>query len=430
MELEGLHLTNLKYRLFANRRFLPMFLATFLGTFNDNLIRAALAVMIAYSTQHNISLSTNPEILVTICSALLVLPMVLFSSIAGELADKYNKAKLVMFTKIAEIFIMSGAAYGFANHNIPLLMGLLFISGTHSTFYLPIKFSILPQHLKQGELLAGNGFIASGSYIAILAGMIAGGLLVEYPDNMVGKVAIAISLLGFVASLFILPAPSSHPETSISFNLWRGSLKIIAHVRRDKVLVRTILSLSWFITVGSIYMGQFANYARGVMQASNEVYILFLTVFSVGLALGSLLCDTILKSQVSAKFTPIAAVGIAIFTALMVYFTPVPTHNELMTWQEFFDVKSHVFVVGSMLMVAVFGGIYIVPLYAILQSRTEASNRSQVIAASNLSDSIAMTIAAIISAILLYCGLKVTDLFIITAFLTLAVAFYVRKIDG
>lgn len=433
MELEGLEpldLKNLKYSLFASRRFLPMFLSTFLGTFNDNLIRAGLVVMIAYASQHDIYLTVQPEILVTICSALLVVPMVLFSSIAGELADKYDKAKLIVLTKLAEVFIMLGAGYGFFTQNIPLLMALLFISGTHSTFYVPIKFSILPQHLKTGELLAGNGFMASGSYLAILAGMIAGGLIIEYPHEVIGIVAVIIALAGFAISLLIPPAPSSHPHTKISFNLWHGSVGIIKHARRDKTLVRTILCLSWFITVGSIYISQFANYARGVVHANNEVYIIFLTVFSVGVALGSLLCDTLLKSQISTRFTPIAAIGISVFTALMIFFTPVPIHEGLMTVREFFSVTSHYFVLASMLLVAVCGGLYIVPLYALLQSRTQSSHRSQVIAASNLSDSLSMTLAAIISTILLSYGLGVQDLFIIVAFLTLAVAWYARKISS
>ncbi len=428
MELEALHLKNLKYKLFTSRRFLPMFLATFLGTFNDNLIRAGLVVMIAYAAQHNISLSIEPEILVTICSAILILPMVLFSSIAGELADKFDKSKLVKLTKLAEIFIMSGVAYGFYTQNIPLLMVLLFFSGMHSAFYVPIKFSILPQHLKHGELLAGNGFIASGSYLAILAGMIAGGLIIEEPNNLIGTVAITISLVGFVASLFIPPAPSSHPQTKISFNLWKGSLNIITHARRDDTLVRTILSLSWFITVGSIYISQFANYARSEIHANNEVYILFLTVFSIGTAIGSLLCDTLLKSQISTRFTPFAALGIAIFTALMVFFTPAPMTDELMTIREFFSINSYLLVLACMLMVAICGGLYIVPLYALLQSRAGVTHRSQIIAASNLSDSLSMTLAAVISAILLSYGLGVKDLFIIVAFITISVAYYVRKI--
>ncbi len=428
MELEGLHLKNLKYKLFTSRRFLPMFLSIFLGAFNDNLIRSGLVVLITYAAQHDIPLSMQPEILVTICYGLLVLPMVLFSSIAGELADKYEKSRLIIFTKIAEIFIVLGASYGFYHHNIPFLMVILFISGTHSAFNVPIKFSILPQHLKHGELLAGNGFIASGSYLAILVGMIVGGLIIESPNNLIGTVAIIVAIIGFIASLFVPHAPSAHPQTKVSFNLWKGSMSIIRHARKDDTLVRTILALSWFITVGSIYISQFANYARGVIHANNEVYILFLVVFSVGTAIGSLLCDTLLKSQISTRFTPLAAIGIAIFTALMVFFTPVPMTDELMTINEFFSVTSHLLVLGCMLLVAICGGLYIVPLYALLQSRTGASHRSQIIAASNLSDSLSMTLSAIVSAILLSYGLGVKDLFIIVAFLTLAVAWYVRKI--
>lgn len=429
MDLAPLHIEVLKYSLFLKRRFLPMFLATFLGTFNDNLIRSGLVVMIAYSAQHDIYLSIKPEILVTLCSALLVIPMVLFSSIAGQLADKCEKSRLVVFTKIAEIFIMAGICYGFYSHNIPLLMVLLFISGTHSTFYVPIKFSILPQHLNQGELLAGNGFIASGSYLAILAGMIAGGLIVAMPGNIIGIAAVIIAICGFIASLFIPPAPSAHPETKVSLNLWQGSRCIIAHACCDAVLVRTILSLSWFIVVGSIYISQFANYAHGVIHADNEVYIVFLTIFSLGVAAGSLLCDTLLKSQISARFTPIAAIGISLFTALMVYFTPIPTGDSLITIREFFSVPSHLLILGCMFMVALCGGLYMVPLYAILQSRTKATHRSQVIAASNLSDSLCMALAAIISTIILYCGFGVQDLFIVVAFITIAVAWYARKIS-
>lgn len=430
MELDVIHFKNLKYKLFASRRFLPMFLATFLGTFNDNLIRAGLVVLIAYSAQHEITLSIKPDILVTICSALLVLPMVLFSSIAGQLADKCEKSRLVVITKIAELVIMSGVCIGFYTHNIIMLMCLLFVSGTHSAFYVPIKFSILPQHLKEGELLAGNGFIASGSYLAILAGMIAGGLLIEYPHNIIGLVAIFLAICGFIASLFILPAPSTHPETKISLNIWRGSCEIIGHVFCDKTLTRVILVLSWFIVIGSVFISQFANYAQGVIHADNEVYIIFLTVFSVGVAIGSLLCDTLLKGKISTVFVPYAAIGISLFTGLMVFFTPTPMHDGLMNINEFFSVPSHFLMLGSMLMVAVCGGLYMVPLYAILQSRTKSSHRSQVIATSNLSDSIGMTLAAIVSAILLSFGYGVADLFIIVAVITIFVAWCTRKIPN
>lgn len=429
MELESLHLEKaLKYKLFLKRRFLPMFLAIFLGIFNDNLIRSGLVVLITYASKHHIELSMQPEILVTVCYALLVLPMVLFSSLAGEIADKYEKSRLVVLTKIVEIFIVAGASYGFYHNDINLLMVILFISGTHSAFNIPVKFSILPQHLKQEELIIGNGFVASGSYLAILIGMIVGGIIVESPSNLIGIVAITIAVIGFIASIFIPKAPSVHPHMRISLNLWKGSRSIIAYAFSDETLKRTILALSWFITVGSIYISQFANYARGVIHADNEVYILFLTVFSVGIAIGSLLCDSLLKSQISTRFTPYSALGIALFTMLMVYFTPIPASEALMNLDEFFSVGSHFLILGCMLLVAICGGLYIVPLYALLQSRTTPSHRSQIIAASNLSDSIAMTIAAIICAILLSYGLGVKDLFIIVAFLTIGVAWYVRKI--
>jgi acyl-[acyl-carrier-protein]-phospholipid O-acyltransferase/long-chain-fatty-acid--[acyl-carrier-protein] ligase len=424
---------NLKYSLFASRRFLPMFLATFLGTFNDNVVRSGLVVLIAYSAKHGISLFANPEVLVTLCSALLVLPMVLFSSIAGQLADKYDKAILVNFAKLAEIFIMLGVCYGFYNHNIMLLMSLLFISGTHTTFYIPIKFSILPQHLQHGELLAGNGFIASGSYLAILSGMIAGGLLVDFPEILIGIITISVAVCGFISSLFIPNAPSAHPETVVSYNLWRGSMEIITHARRDPILVRIIISLSWFIVVGFVYISQFANYTQGVIHADNKVYIVFLTVFSVGMAVGSLLCDTLLKGQISTRFTPIFAVGVALFTLLMViftnYFLNIPLSEQLQTAADFFGTFSHLLIVFFMFMVAVCGGVCMVPLYAALQDRTNARHRSQIIAASNLSDSISMSIAAILSIAILSCGIGVQGLFVITALITLLMAQYARKIS-
>lgn len=424
-------MTNLKYNLFANRRFLPMFLASFLGTFNDNLLRSGLVVLIAYSAEHGISLFADPKILVTLCSALLVLPMVLFSSVAGQLADKCDKALLVKLTKLAEIFIMLGVAYGFYSQNVILLMSLLFISGTHTTFVIPIKFSILPQHLRNGELLAGNGFIASGGYLAILIGMIAGGLLVDAPYNFLGITVVTLAISGFTASLFIPPAPSVHPETVVNFNLWRGNIEIIIHAKKDPILVRIILMLSWFIVVGFVYISQIANYARSVVHADNKVYIVFLTVFSLGMATGSLICDNLLKGQISTRFTSISAVGVAIFTFLMVGFTKVfigaPINAELAGVSQFFSTPSHFLIVFSMFMVAACGGICMTPLYAAMQTRTNHKHRSQIIAASNLSDSVAMTIAAIASVAILSSGFGVQELFIAIAIITLAVAFYARE---
>jgi acyl-[acyl-carrier-protein]-phospholipid O-acyltransferase / long-chain-fatty-acid--[acyl-carrier-protein] ligase len=417
-----------KFSLLASRRFLPIFLATFWGTFNDNLVRSGIIVLIAYASTRGLVLPASPEILVTICSGLLVLPMVLFSSLAGQLADKCEKSRLVRYTKIAELAIMLGVGYGFATQNIYLLMALLFLSGTHTTFYIPIKFSILPQHLKKSELMAGNGFMAGGSYLAILLGMIAGGLLALMPGNVISVAAIGIALVGLVASFFIPYADAAHPDAQIDRNLWKGSCDMVKFVLADRMLCKIILVLSWFLLLSSVFIAQFANYAGMVMRASNEVYILFLTLFSMGVAVGSLLCDNLLKGDISARFTSIAALGVSIFTIIMVLATPVPQHEGMVSLQEFIGNPAHWLLLFSMFMIALCGGIYMVPLYASLQHRADVQYRSRVVAASNLSDSIFMTLAAIASAVLLYAGVGIQGLFIIVACLTLVVAWYARKL--
>ena len=429
MELDALDLDlkHLKYGLFAKRRFLPIFLATFLGAFNDNLLRSGLVVMIAYSASKGIELPASPEVLVTLCSALLVLPILLFSSIAGPLADKYEKSRLVLLTKIAEMLIMFCVFYGFATQNIYLLMSMLFVSGMHTTFYSPIKFSILPDHLNSKELLAANGFMAAGSYLAILGGLIAGGLLVEMEGNIIGGVAIMVAGIGLFASLFIPVSKIAHPHITIHYNIWKGARDIISNATYDIQNFRAILGLSWFLLVGSVYMSQFANYAQAVVQANNEVYILFLVVFSIGIAAGSMLCDTLLKGEISARLTPYMALGTAVFTFLMVIFTPVPEHAGLMDVQEFLNAPAHWPVLGCMLMVAVCGGIYIVPLYAFLQSQAHEKFRSRIMAASNMCDDVFITIAALASAILLMLGFSIVDLFLVLATLNLVVVWYAWK---
>ncbi len=429
MELEKIHLEKLKYSLFLKRRFFPIFLATSLGAFNDNLLRSGLVVMIAYASIKGISLPTRPEILVTICSALLVAPMLFFSFIAGQVADKFEKSRLVVFTKIAEVGIMACVYYGFETQNISLLMVMLFISGTHSTFYSPIKFSILPDHLKHNELLAGNGFMAGGSYLAILLGMVTGGLLVDVSGNIIGEAAILISAVGLAASLLIPRSKPAHPEMVVDFNIWKGSKSMFRAAMETKMLTYSIFALSWFLLIGSVFMSQFPNYAQGVVRGTNGVYILFLTTFSVGIAIGSLLCDTLLDGKISGKLTRWAALGVSIFTYGMIFLTPVPTHDGLMNVADYLANQQHWPVLFCTMMTAVSGGMYMVPLYALLQSQTSPTHRSRVLAASNFSDSIFITFAALVSALLLYYGLDVKDLFIILATFNLLVVWYARKLS-
>lgn len=417
-----------KYGLFLKRRFLPIFTAQFLGGCNDNLLRSGLVVMIAYASQRGIELPMrSAEVLVTICSALLVMPFILFSFLAGQLADKYEKARLVTITKVIEIGIMSTACYGFAHHNIYLLMTLLFISGTHSTFFGPIKYSILPEHLRPGELLAGNGFISAGTFLGILVGLIAGGLLVAIPGHAIGYTAISLACVGLVASLFIPRTISACPDMKMDFHLISGTVGIVKHACHARSVMYSILGLSWFLMVGSVFMAQFPNYAHTVTHGDNEVYTLFLEVFSIGIALGSMLCDVLLKGEVSPRYSPYALLGVSFFTYLMVFTSPPPMEGPLLGYREFLLNPHHFPLLLSMLLVAVCGGIYMVPLYALLQTESLQHARSRVIAASNLSDSLMMTVAAIICVILLAFGLSITDLFLVLATLNVIVFLYVRK---
>jgi len=428
MELDVLNIEKLKYSLFGRRRFLPIFLATSLGAFNDNLLRSGLVVLIAYASIKGIALPARPEILVTICSALLVIPMLLFSFIAGQIADKYEKSRLVVFTKFAEVLIMCGVYYGFHTQNIMLLMMLLFVSGTHTTFYSPIKFSILPDHLKHNELLAGNGFMAGGSYLAILLGMVTGGLLVEMPNNIIGITAIGISIVGLLASLRIPRSKPAHPEMVFNYDIYHGTKDMIKAAMETKPLMYSIFALSWFLLIGSVFMSQFPNYAQGVVHGDNGVYILFLTTFSIGIAIGSLLCDTLLEGIISGRLTRWAALGVSVFTYGMILLTPEAQHDGLMTVTDYLANKNHWPVLFCTMMTAVSGGMYMVPLYALLQSQTLPTHRSRVLAASNFSDSVMITFAAVVSALLLYYGLDVKDLFIVLATVNLLAVWYARKI--
>lgn len=422
---------HLKYGLFTKRRFLPLFLAQLMGAFNDNMLRNGLIVMIAFASERGIALPMDkPAVLVTICSALLILPFILFSSLAGQMADKFSKGKLITYTKVAEILIMLCAFYGFYTENVVLLMVLLFFSGMHSTFFGPIKYSILPEHLTEGELLAGNGFISGGTHLGILGGLIAGAIMVEMPGNVIGYATVGVAVAGFIISLFIPRHPPTAPDTHVHYNLWTSTKEMLGFAASTRVLFNSIIGISWFLLLGSVFMTQFANFAKEVVHGDNEVYTAFLTMFSIGIATGAVLADQILKGEVTAKLSPWALLGISIFTLSMIFTTPHVAHDGLIGIEAFFDSPRYWPLIGSMLMVALCGGIYMVPLYAMLQTHSQSHYRSRVIAASNMIDSIFMTVAAIISAILLHIGLSIPDLFMLLAAANLGVFLYARKLTS
>ncbi|MES2985278.1 MAG: MFS transporter [Pseudomonadota bacterium] len=410
-----------QYALMKTRRFLPLFMTQFLGSFNDNMFRSALAVMITYQfTSGPISWLTA-GVMVALCSTLLVIPFPILSPIAGQLADKYDKAQLIKWIKLSEVLIMSLAAYGFIHGEIYLLMALLLMTGVHSAFFGPIKYSILSDHLTEKELLPGNSLIAGGTYASVLAGLILGGLLVEHDKGgeLIGYVLVGGAILGFIASRFILPTQPASAELKINYHVVREAITIIGQVRTNRPVILSILGLSWFLLIAAVFMGQFPTFAKAV-GGDNEVYTLFLVIFSLGISLGSLICNRILKGEISAKYTPVAAFFISLFIIAMVISAPAPTDHLMGAW-EFIEHSKHWPMMLSMLGIAVAGGVYIVPLYTIMQAKAEVKSRSRIIAARNVINSAFITLAMLISAGLLAIGLDVFALSIIIALLNLGV---------
>ncbi len=407
--------------LLKTKRFLPLFLTQFLGSFNDNMFRSALAVLITYQFTGSSIPWLTAGVMVALCSTLLVIPFPILSPIAGQLADKYNKARLITWIKISEVIIMAIAAYGFTHDQIYLLMGLLLMSGVHSAFFGPIKYSILSDHLSEEELLPGNSLIASGTYASVLAGLILGGLLVEYDrgGEWIGYVLMAGAVVGLIASRFIPPTVPAAADLTIRYHVVREAIAIITQVCANRPVIVSILGLSWFLLIAAVFMGQFPTFAKAV-GGDNEVYTLFLVIFSLGTSFGSLLCNRLLKGEISAKYTPVAAFFISVFIFAMVTSAPAPTDHLVGAW-EFISHPSYWPMILSMWGMAVAGGVYIVPLYTIMQTRSEAKCRSRIIAARNVINSACITLAMLISAGLLAAGLDVFELSIIIAVTNLGV---------
>ena len=403
--------------LLRSRRLGPLFVAQFLGAANDNLFKNALVILVVY--RFGGAGGVPAAVMGTLATAALILPFFLFSATAGQLADRWDKAGLIRVVKATEIGVMALAAGAFAWGNAWGLLAVLFLLGVQATFFGPLKYAILPDHLEAGDLVTGNALIEAGTFIAILIGTIAGGLLVLVPGGpmLVSLVLVVVAVLGFLASRAIPPAPVADPGLRIRLNFIAETKAIIvqAHQKRDVFLA--ILAISWFWLVGSVYLTQFAAFARDVLNADNHVVTLFLTVFSLGVGLGSLASARLLRGEISARWVPAAAVAMTVFSldfALSAQGAAVPGEHlasiaqMLGRWQGWR-------VVVDLLLVSVFGGIYAVPLYAILQTRADESHRARTVAANNVLNALFMALGAGVTAVLLAAGLPMLGVFLVLA---------------
>jgi acyl-[acyl-carrier-protein]-phospholipid O-acyltransferase/long-chain-fatty-acid--[acyl-carrier-protein] ligase len=404
--------------LLFKRRFGPIFTVQFLGAFNDNLLKFALLFLANFGVYQ-----TSPakaEMLATISTGLFILPYFLFSSLAGQIADAFDKANLVRFIKLAEVGIMALALWGFWIESVPVLLACLFLMGVHSSIFGPVKYSILPQHLRDDEVMGGTGLVEAGTFIAILGGQLLAGII---PAWEAGLVAIGVALLGVFASLAVPPAPALNSGQKIDWNLFKGTRAIISNARSNRDVWLAMLGISWFFAIGAVIISEFAPLVNGVLDARKEVVTLFLLVFSLSIAFGSLIVNKLLKGKVSARPVPAAALALAGFLILLWLATrgfSVESNGA--------DVATFLANHGAWLIlialagIAISGGIFIVPLYAILQTRSPPESRSQIIAANNVINA-GLTVAVVgVTAGLLSVGVDVPGIIGVLGFSTLFVA--------
>ena len=415
--------------LLKSRRFLPMFLTQFFGALNDNVYKQALLLVITYGwiQQQSAAVST----LNNLAALLFILPYFFFSATAGQVADKYERSQLVRFLKLLEIVIMMIGTAGFLLGNLWLLLFALFLMGTHSTCFGPIKYAILPEILKPQELMSGNALFQSGTSIAILFGMILGGAVIASSAGNLLWISITvliIACLGYLASRFILPQKVAAPDLKIDWNFFRTSFQTIKYAKSIPIVFTVLLGNSWYWFYGATYLTQIPQLTQQNLHASENVVSLLLTFFSVGIGIGSLLCRRIGGSEINIKMVPYGAIGLTVFAfylAASLTFVPERTGELLSLGDVFSEGAVYYHVMLAVTLLGISGGFYIVPLYAMMQAYSPRSHRARVVAANNILNAVFMVSSAIFSILILsILKIDIKILFSITAVLSAIFSFW------
>ena len=412
----------------------------FLGAFNDNLFKNAMVMLITFSfaAEGNTG-GMSSEVLVTVAAGVFILPFFLFSATAGQFADKHDKAKLARLTKQAEIVFMIVAAGAFIAKSVWLLMLVLFCMGAQSAFFGPVKYAILPQHLSRAELLKGNAYVEAGTFLAILTGTILGGLLVmnqSYGIWIISAAVIVVAVAGYFFSRGIPAAPGPSPDLKVNPRFWTETQKIMADTQRDVVVYRAILAISWFWLVGATYLTQFPSFAKYFLGGNESVVTLLLALFSVGIGAGSVLCEKLLKGRVQLTYVPLAAIGMAIFGtdlyfatgAVHVPETPAGGDIALVSALSFAGGWAGWRVMLDLFFIAVCGGMFVVPLYAMVQARAPEGMVARTIAGLNVMNALFMVASAVVCAILLKLSVTIPGIFLAMALCNILVAVYISHL--
>ncbi|MBX9804269.1 MAG: acyl-[ACP]--phospholipid O-acyltransferase [Alphaproteobacteria bacterium] len=424
MALDGGFFTLLK-----ERRFAPLFLTQLLGAFVDNVFRNALILLVTY--HEALAQGYDRHLMVTLLGGIVVLPFFLFSSLAGQLADRCEKSRLVVFYKGIEMLVMALGVYALFSHSLLLLILVFFLNMTQAAFFGPLKYSLLPLYLKGGELINGNALIESSTFVAILIGSIVGGIAVSLSDGgeqyAVSAILFLSSLGAWISSWYLIHTPAADPTLKINPNLYTTSLKIIRSVTRRRTLFLSIIGISWFWVVGGIFLTQISVYGKDVIGANQNVASLFLILFTVGIGLGSYLCATLSKGKIDARHIIWGALGMTLFILDLVIASNFVdlTQPEYIGINYFLFHSNNVFnnwrIIFDLMMIAVCGGLYTVPLYTLLQTESNPKSRSRTIAANNIMNSFFMVVSSLMSMLLISFNVSITHIFLITAVLNLYV---------
>jgi len=418
-----------KLYLFKDRRFLPNFIVQLCGCLNDNILKNALVILITYGVAGSLSKYNN--LLVLFTNAIFVLPFIVFASIAGQIADKYERSTLIKIIKIFEIAIIALAIYGFFTANILVLLCSICLMGIHSTFFGPIKYSVLPDHLSKDELLGANGFVEAGTFISIFIGTIIGSYY-TISNNFIIYSLIIIAGIGFIVSLTSPKSGNANRDIKINFNIIGESLKLIKYVQAKKQIYLAILGISWFWFIGAAIISQIPLLAKVTFKADENVANLFLAVFSLGVGVGSFLCSKIFEDEITVKYLFISALGISIFGIDLFFASRISSVNyeptQLKSILVFLSKRHNWRIVIDLFFLAAIGGLYIVPLFAILQHYANPAHRSRIIAVNNLINSVFMVGSTIILSLLFYLNFSIPWIILFISLANVIVTIYIYRL--
>jgi len=418
-----------QFALLGQRRFAPFFWTQFFGAGNDNVFKVAFTSLATYQASRFSGLDAGTAAF--LISAVFILPFVLFSATSGQLADKYDKARIMRLVKNLEIAIMALGAAGFIWYNAAILFTATFLMGLHSTLFGPVKYAYLPQQLQPEELTGGNGMVEMGTFVAILIGTIVGGQLAGMGDQgplWIAAVSIVVAVVGRIAAAFIPDSPSADPGLVINWNPFSETWKNLKLAKRNRAVFLSLLGISWLWFFGATFLTSFFNFAKDVLGGDTNVVTVLLAVFSLGVGIGSLLCERLSGHKVEIGLVPFGSIGMTLFAVDLYFASRGLKPSGVAGLDAFFAVHAHWRVLADLFLLSMFAGFYSVPLYAMIQGRSEPTHRARIIAANNILNAIFMIVSALTGYVLLSAGCTIPQLFLVTAILNAVVAIYIYSL--